>query len=131
MKNPSLLATLVSVCLVGAGAMLSSAAAIASGDAATTVRALGDGQLEFDLSSGDYVCEWGLRVNVERGASAPNQIQIGWNGGQYQLDRDPSFSGLPRFEDRTNGLVWIDLPWKGVLLDGKTYKPLANDCKTA
>lgn len=89
-----------------------------------------NGQLDFNLDSGLYHCEWGLRVDVLRDAASRDRIHIGWNGGRYQLDRDPSFSGLPRFEDRTNGLVWIDLPWKGVLLDGKTQKPLANECKT-
>ncbi|HRP97779.1 MAG TPA: hypothetical protein PL143_16170 [Rhodocyclaceae bacterium] len=90
-----------------------------------------NGQLDFELNSGLYHCEWGLRVDVLRDITTRDRILIGWNGGRYQLDRDPSFSGLPRFEDRAHGLVWIDLPWKGVLLDGKTQKPLANDCKTA
>lgn len=95
------------------------------------IQAREHGQLDFDLDSGLHLCEWGEQVHVLRDASARDRIHIGWNGGRYQLDRDPSFSGLPRFEDRTNGLVWIDLPWKGLLLDGKTQKPLANECKTA
>ncbi|HRP76778.1 MAG TPA: hypothetical protein PK725_12975 [Rhodocyclaceae bacterium] len=94
-----------------------------------------DGQLMLDLDSGVYHCEFGAHVDVvrENGTGIGNgaRISIGWNGGRYQLERDPSSSGLPRFEDRANGLVWIDLPWKGVLLDGKTQKPLANECKTA
>jgi hypothetical protein len=94
-----------------------------------------DGQLMLDLASGTYHCEFGAHVDVMRESGAGNgdgsRINIGWNGGRYQLERDRSSSGLPRFEDRANGLVWIDLPWKGVLLDGKTQKPLANECKTA
>jgi hypothetical protein len=89
----------------------------------------GDGQLQFDLASGTYNCELGLKVDVERNRQQSDRINIGWTGARYQLHRDHSFSGLPRYEDQINGLVWIDLPWKSVLLDGRTHKPLANDCK--
>lgn len=91
------------------------------------------GQFEFALPSGDYRCEQGERLQVQREmANAVNhRIQLAWNGNHYQLERDPSYSGLPRFEDVASGLVWIDLPWKGLLLDGRTQKPLANECRAA
>ncbi len=90
-----------------------------------------DGQLDFILSSGKYSCEHGLRVEVQRDSldNVNFRVQIAWNGANYELARDLSYSGLPRFEDSTSGLVWIDLPWKSVLLDGKTQKPLANECR--
>jgi hypothetical protein len=90
-------------------------------------------QLELKLASGNYRCEQGLRVQVER--EIRNQvnyrINIVWNGSGYRLERDYSYSGLPRFEDKASGLVWIDLPWKGMLLDGANGKPLANECRAA
>ena len=90
-------------------------------------------QLELKLASGNYRCEQGLRVQVER--ETRNQvnyrINIVWNGSGYRLERDYSYSGLPRFEDKASGLVWIDLPWKGMLLDGANGKPLANECRAA
>jgi len=91
------------------------------------------GQFEFTLPSGDYRCERGERLQLQREmANAVNhRIQLAWNGSNYQLERDPSYSGLPRFEDAASGLVWIDLPWKGLLLDGRTQKPLANECRAA
>jgi len=90
-------------------------------------------QLELKLSSGNYRCEQGLRVQVQREMRdrVNHRIDIGWNGSTYRLERDYSHSGLPRFEDTTSGLVWIDLPWKGILLDGKTGKPLASECRPA
>jgi hypothetical protein len=90
-------------------------------------------QLELKLASGAYRCEQGLRVQVEREMRnrVNHRMKIGWNGNTYQLERDYSYSGLPRFEDATSGLVWIDLPWKSVLLDGKTSKPLASECRPA
>ena len=91
------------------------------------------GQFEFALPSGEYRCERGERLQIRRelANTVNNRIQLGWKGGQYLLVRDPSDSGLPRFEDSASGLVWIDLPWKGLLLDGRTHKPLANECRAA
>ena len=90
-------------------------------------------QLELRLASGSYNCEHKARVQVEREIRdrVTYRINIGWNGNNYRLERDPSYSGLPRFEDSASGLVWIDLPWKGLLLDGKNNKPLANECRPA
>lgn len=90
------------------------------------------GQLELALASGDYRCSDGLRIQVERETSEQvnKRIHIGWNGNRYSLARDRSYSGLPRFEDAANGLVWIDLPWKSLLLDARTQKPLADECRS-
>ena len=90
-------------------------------------------QLELKLASGTYRCEQGLRVQVGREVRdrVNTRINLVWNGNSYRLERDISYSGLPRFEDTTSGLVWIDLPWKGMLLDSKTSKPLANECRAA
>lgn len=91
----------------------------------------GHGQLNYMLASGEYHCERGARLAMQRHAHDQKHISINWNGGEYDLHRDPSSSsGLPRYESVDNELVWIELPWKGVLLDGKTHKPLANECTT-
>lgn len=89
-----------------------------------------NGQLDLVLASGDYSCELGKSVKIEREyrEKVNYRILLGWNGQSYQLERDPSFSGLPRFKDKSGKMVWVDLPWKGLLLDAKTSKPLANDC---
>lgn len=91
------------------------------------------GQLELRLASGTYNCEQKVRLQVEREVRdrVTQRINLAWNGNRYRLERDPSYSGLPRFEDSASGLVWIDLPWKGLLLDGRTHKPLANECRAA
>ena len=91
-------------------------------------KAGGDQQLNFDLASGTYRRDMGQKVEVLRDRENANHVRIGWGGGHYDLSRNHSYSGLPRYEDAGSGLVWIDLPWKSILLDGHRNKPLASDC---
>ena len=88
-------------------------------------------QLKFKLASGTYRCELGKKVEIQRDARNPDSFKVSWQGNRHTLQRYDSTSGLPRYEDRQNGLVWIDLPWKSVLMDSKTGSPIANECKAA
>jgi len=87
------------------------------------------GQLQIPLGSGVYFCELGRSVLVQRNAQNTRMIELEWQGKQRTLIRYDSSSGLPRYEDRQHGLLWIDLPWKSVLMDARTGRPLANECK--
>lgn len=88
-------------------------------------------QLSFRLGSGLYRCELDQTVDVQRATERPGQIEIGWQGNRHTLQREASASGLPRYEDRRMGLLWIDLPWKSVLMDTNTGRPLASECRLA
>lgn len=91
-------------------------------------KATDSNQVSFDLSSGTYKCEFGMEVGVTRKVGSGDELQLHWTGKHYVLQRDHSSSGLPRYKDDQSGLVWIDLPWKSVLLDGRTQKPIASEC---
>jgi hypothetical protein len=86
-------------------------------------------QLNFKLASGTYRCELGQQVEIQRDPRNANQIGLNWQGSRHTLLRYDSNSGLPRYEDRDQGLLWIDLPWKGMLMDANSGRALANDCK--
>ena len=91
----------------------------------------GNEQLQFKLASGVYRCELGQSVEVQRNNRKDGTIELVWQGSRHSLQRHDSSSGLPRYEDQQNGLLWIDLPWKSVLVDARSGRPLANECKAA
>lgn len=94
-------------------------------------RSKNNAQLQFALSSGVYRCELGQSVEIQRDAQNVNLIELHWQGTRHTLQRHDSTSGLPRYEDRQSGLLWIDLPWKSLLMDARSGRPLANECKVA
>lgn len=92
-------------------------------------KASGQQQLSFQLASGDYRCESGLKLEIRRNPANAGLLELNWRGSRYTLQRIDSSSGLPRYEDSSSGLVWIDLPWKSVLMDRDSGRPLANECR--
>jgi len=124
--------------LLAASLTLASCATEPQAPSATTSTKAGEptyttrnGQIDLALASGTYNCELGVNIKLEREYQdqVNARIKLDWKGAQYRLERDPSRSGLPRFRDKGGRLVWVDLPWKGMLLDGRTNKPLANECR--
>ncbi|MEF9927680.1 MAG: hypothetical protein RR804_07565, partial [Massilia sp.] len=58
-------------------------------------------------------------------------IALRWKKRLHRLSRVGTTTGANRFENRLYGLVWIGIPAKGMLLDSKQGRQLANECKDA
>ena len=79
----------------------------------------------------ELVCELGQRMGMRGDQTLDNAIELIWQGQRHNLQRVATSTGANRFEDSASGLVWIGIPAKGMLLDGRHGKPLANECRTA
>jgi len=131
---PVTLNRLSPVCTLLAFSCLLTACATTSQQPSTATAARQEGarsQLKLNLASGVYRCEENQRVEIQRDPRRADVITLNWQGQRRTLQRYDSESGLPRYEDRENGLLWIDLPWKSVLMDLRNERPLANECKAA
>jgi membrane-bound inhibitor of C-type lysozyme len=81
-------------------------------------------------SSTDFNCDLGSKLTIYRNAEDNEHIALRWNKKLLRLKRVVTTTGANRFENGKNGWVWIDIPTKGMLLDSKKGRQLANECKS-
>jgi len=77
----------------------------------------------------DYKCALGDQVTLFQKPDDDKRIAIRWKKRMHELMRVDTTTGAHRFEDQKNGLVWIGIPAKSMLLDSKKGQQLANECK--
>ncbi len=77
-----------------------------------------------------YSCELGNTVTIHQNASDLASIALRWKKRLHRLTRIGTTTGAHRFENKNFGLVWIGIPAKGLLLDSRLNRQLANECKS-
>jgi hypothetical protein len=78
----------------------------------------------------DYNCELGNKVTVYTNEKDEEHIAVRWKKRLHRLTRVGTTTGAKRFENKNFGLIWIGIPAKGMLLDSRLNRQLANECKT-
>jgi membrane-bound inhibitor of C-type lysozyme len=84
-----------------------------------------------DTVSTDYNCELGNKITIYANDKDDSHIALRWKKRVHRLERVGTTTGAQRFENPTFGLIWIGIPSKGMLLDSKLNRQLANECKSA
>lgn len=79
----------------------------------------------------DYSCELNNKVVIYTNDKDDGHIALRWKNHLHRLDRVGTTTGAQRFENPKFGLIWIGIPAKGILLDSKLNRQLANECKPA
>ena len=77
----------------------------------------------------EYKCELGNSLVMYARANDEQSLAMRWKNRLYKLTRVATSTGAHRFENEKSGLVWIDIPAKGMLLDSHRGHQLANECK--
>jgi membrane-bound inhibitor of C-type lysozyme len=109
-------------------------AAVAATAAATAVAA---NPLEVDepditdTKVTEYACELNNKLTIYSNDGDDSHIALRWKTRLHRLARVGTTTGALRFENPHWGLIWIGIPSKGILLDSKLNRQLANECKNA
>ena len=109
------------------------AAVVAAGAAGAAVAATVD-EAEPDITDTkvtDYACELGNAITIYTNEKDDAHIALRWKKRLHRLERVGTTTGALRFENPRFGLIWIGIPSKGILLDSKLNRQLANECKNA
>lgn len=89
---------------------------------------------EPDISTSkvtEYACELGNKITIYTNELDDSHIALRWKHRLHRLARIGTTTGALRFENPHYGLIWIGIPSKGILLDSKLNRQLANECKNA
>jgi membrane-bound inhibitor of C-type lysozyme len=84
-----------------------------------------------DTTTTEYNCELGNKVTIYHNDKDDSHIALRWKKRLHRLTRVGTTTGARRFENSVFGLIWIGIPAKGMLLDSKLNRQLANECKNA
>ncbi|MFL6708631.1 MAG: hypothetical protein ACJ8HI_10540 [Massilia sp.] len=77
----------------------------------------------------DYRCELGNVLTIFQHEGDDSHIALRWKKRIHRLEKVGTTTGAQRYQNTTFGLVWIGIPSKGMLLDAKLNRQLANECK--
>ena len=81
------------------------------------------------LTATEYQCELGNSLTIHQSQIDNSYIALYWKKHLHRMKRVETTTGANRFENKKHGLVWIDIPAKGMLLDSKKGQQLANECR--
>ena len=84
-----------------------------------------------DTTVTEYTCELNNKVTIYTNENDDGHIALRWKQRVHRLDRVGTTTGAMRFENTNYRLVWIGIPSKGILLDSRLNRQLANECKNA
>ncbi|MES2019245.1 MAG: hypothetical protein V4484_22365 [Pseudomonadota bacterium] len=77
----------------------------------------------------NFSCELNNAVTIYSNDGDAEHIGLRWKKRLHRLTRVGTTTGAQRYENRNYGLVWINIPSKGMLLDSRQNRQLANECK--
>lgn len=81
------------------------------------------------MSGSQYNCELGNKLTVYKKSDDPSYVNLQWRNKMHRMLRTATTTGAERYEDKSTGLVWVNIPAKSMLLDSKKGSQLANECR--
>ena len=94
-------------------------------------QALTEGQLAAAsrVMVGTANCEFNQQVSVAAVDGKPGHFKVGFNKASYVMVPEETTTGAVRLEDKKNGMVWVQIPAKSMLLNAKAGQRMVDGCQ--
>jgi hypothetical protein len=81
--------------------------------------------------TGDAACEFKQTIAVEPVAGHAGHFNLTFKKVTYRMVPQETTTGAVRLEDKKNGMVWIQIPAKSMLMNSKIGQRVVDDCTHA
>lgn len=92
--------------------------------------ALSDSQLAMAerVNTGAAACEFNQTVDLQPHASHKGAFNLAYKKAKYTLVPEDTTTGAVRLEDKKNGIVWIQIANKSMLMNAKVGQRMVDNC---
>jgi hypothetical protein len=98
--------------------------------ATETVQRISEAQLQLAdrVLTGQAACEMNQTVSVEPVAGKPGHFRLRFKKASYTMVPQETSSGAVRLEDKSAGMVWLQIPTKSMLMNARAGQRLVDGC---
>lgn len=81
--------------------------------------------------TGQAQCEFNQTVSVIAVQDKPGHFHVTFNKSVYTMTPQETSTGAVRLEDRRNGVVWLQIPSKSMMMNQKIGRRMVDGCTQA
>ncbi|MGY0195445.1 hypothetical protein ACWA7J_10265 [Leptothrix sp. BB-4] len=78
--------------------------------------------------TGANACEFDQSVSVDAVKEKAGYFKVDYKGKSYVMVPEPTTTGAVRLEDKKNGLVWLQIANKSMLMNAKAGRRMVDNC---
>lgn len=94
---------------------------------------ISDNQLQIAnrVLTGSAQCEFNQTVSVDAIQDKPGHFRVGYKKAVYTMTPQETSTGAVRLEDKKNGIVWLQIPHKSMMMNQKIGQRMVDGCTQA
>ena len=101
--------------------------------ATETVEEISEAQLAVaaQVLTGTAACEFNQQISITAVDGQPGHFVVGHKGVRYHMTPRETSTGAVRLEDKTRGVVWLQIPAKSMLMNARAGQRMVDSCQLA